>query len=184
MARGFYPMGYHPAHESPDHSRHAVSAELLGHLGRAQQARGRGRSGWGSGSSAGGSGSRRPAAREDSADAWASGSCGGDGGVGEAARPADRGDRIGTINSGSISCPRRRSVSAFRRRRRSRRIVGWNRAIEVTVGDETLEVLHCPGHTPGHVVFFHPRQKFAWVGDVIFAGSIGRSIFRAATTTL
>lgn len=47
----------------------------------------------------------------------------------------------------------------------------------VTVGDETLEVLHCPGHTPGHVVFFHPQQKFAWVGDVIFAGSIGRSDF-------
>ena len=47
----------------------------------------------------------------------------------------------------------------------------------VTVGDETLEVRHCPGHTPGHVIFFHARQKFAWVGDVIFAGSIGRSDF-------
>lgn len=46
---------------------------------------------------------------------------------------------------------------------------------QVTVGEETLEVRHCPGHTPGHVVFFHRRQKFAWVGDVIFAGSIGRS---------
>lgn len=46
---------------------------------------------------------------------------------------------------------------------------------QVTVGGETLEVKHCPGHTPGHVVFFHPGQKFAWVGDVIFAGSIGRS---------
>ncbi|WP_116807429.1 MBL fold metallo-hydrolase [Steroidobacter cummioxidans] len=45
----------------------------------------------------------------------------------------------------------------------------------VMVGEETLEVRHCPGHTPGHVVFFHPKQKFAWVGDVIFAGSIGRS---------
>ncbi|WP_129642561.1 MBL fold metallo-hydrolase [Peristeroidobacter agariperforans] len=48
---------------------------------------------------------------------------------------------------------------------------------QVTVGDETLEVRHCPGHTPGHVIFFHARQKFAWVGDVIFAGSIGRSDF-------
>ena len=46
---------------------------------------------------------------------------------------------------------------------------------QVTVGDQTLEIRHCPGHTPGHVVFFHPQQKFAWVGDVIFAGSIGRS---------
>jgi glyoxylase-like metal-dependent hydrolase (beta-lactamase superfamily II) len=48
---------------------------------------------------------------------------------------------------------------------------------QVTVGDETLEVRHCPGHTPGHVIFFHATQKFAWVGDVIFAGSIGRSDF-------
>jgi hydroxyacylglutathione hydrolase len=48
---------------------------------------------------------------------------------------------------------------------------------QVAVGAETLEVLHCPGHTPGHVVFFHRRQRFAWVGDVLFAGSIGRSDF-------
>lgn len=47
----------------------------------------------------------------------------------------------------------------------------------VTVGDETLEVLHCPGHTPGHVVFFHRHARIAWVGDVLFAGSIGRSDF-------
>ncbi len=47
----------------------------------------------------------------------------------------------------------------------------------VTVGDETLEVIHCPGHTPGHVVFFHRAQRFAWVGDVLFAGSIGRTDF-------
>jgi glyoxylase-like metal-dependent hydrolase (beta-lactamase superfamily II) len=47
----------------------------------------------------------------------------------------------------------------------------------VVVGGETLEVLHCPGHTPGHVVFFHRQQRFAWVGDVLFAGSIGRSDF-------
>lgn len=45
----------------------------------------------------------------------------------------------------------------------------------VSVGSETLEVLHCPGHTPGHVVFFHRPGRFAWVGDVIFAGSIGRT---------
>ena len=47
----------------------------------------------------------------------------------------------------------------------------------VSVGDDTLEVLHCPGHTPGHVVFFHAAQRLAWVGDVLFAGSIGRSDF-------
>lgn len=48
---------------------------------------------------------------------------------------------------------------------------------EVTVGGETLAVLHCPGHTPGHVVFFHPRERLAFVGDVLFAGSIGRTDF-------
>ncbi|MET0983963.1 MAG: MBL fold metallo-hydrolase [Steroidobacteraceae bacterium] len=47
----------------------------------------------------------------------------------------------------------------------------------VTVGGETMEVLHCPGHTPGHVVFFHRGARLAWVGDVLFAGSIGRSDF-------
>ncbi len=47
----------------------------------------------------------------------------------------------------------------------------------VTIGGETLEVLHCPGHTPGHVVFFHRGARVAWVGDVLFAGSIGRSDF-------
>jgi hydroxyacylglutathione hydrolase len=47
----------------------------------------------------------------------------------------------------------------------------------VTVGEEMLEVLHCPGHTPGHVVFFHRGARCAWVGDVIFAGSIGRTDF-------
>jgi len=45
----------------------------------------------------------------------------------------------------------------------------------VVVGNETLDVHHCPGHTPGHVVFFHRSRRVAWVGDVIFAGSIGRS---------
>ncbi|HUA23752.1 MAG TPA: MBL fold metallo-hydrolase [Steroidobacteraceae bacterium] len=47
----------------------------------------------------------------------------------------------------------------------------------VTVGGQTLEVLHCPGHTPGHVVFFHQGERCAWVGDVLFAGSIGRTDF-------
>ncbi len=47
----------------------------------------------------------------------------------------------------------------------------------VAVGDETLEVIHAPGHTPGHVVFFHRGARLALVGDVLFAGSIGRTDF-------
>ena len=45
----------------------------------------------------------------------------------------------------------------------------------VTVGHCTLSVRHCPGHTPGHVVFHAPEIKRAFVGDVLFAGSIGRT---------
>jgi hydroxyacylglutathione hydrolase len=47
----------------------------------------------------------------------------------------------------------------------------------VTVGDETLRVIHVPGHTPGHVAFFHADAGLAIVGDVLFAGSIGRTDF-------
>ena len=47
----------------------------------------------------------------------------------------------------------------------------------VTVGQLTLNVRHCPGHTPGHVVFHHPESKLAIVGDVLFQGSIGRTDF-------
>ena len=47
----------------------------------------------------------------------------------------------------------------------------------VTVGALEFEVLHCPGHTPGHVVFFQREAHYAIVGDVIFAGSIGRTDF-------
>lgn len=47
----------------------------------------------------------------------------------------------------------------------------------VTVGELTLDVIHCPGHTPGHVVFFHPESRLAIVGDVLFQGSIGRTDF-------
>ena len=45
----------------------------------------------------------------------------------------------------------------------------------VTVGNETLQVFHCPGHSPGHVVFFHAPTKVAVSGDVLFAGSVGRT---------
>lgn len=47
----------------------------------------------------------------------------------------------------------------------------------VALGTLTLEVLHCPGHTPGHVVFYDPVGRVALVGDVLFKGSIGRSDF-------
>ncbi|CAM8653407.1 GloB Zn-dependent hydrolases, including glyoxylases [Burkholderiales bacterium] len=47
----------------------------------------------------------------------------------------------------------------------------------VMVGEQALEVLHCPGHTPGHVVFVHLGERMAFVGDVLFAGSIGRTDF-------
>lgn len=45
----------------------------------------------------------------------------------------------------------------------------------VGFGAQTLQVLHCPGHTPGHVVFFHAGARLAIVGDVLFQGSIGRT---------
>lgn len=47
----------------------------------------------------------------------------------------------------------------------------------VTVGDVTFGVYHCPGHTPGHVVFHQPDAGIAFVGDVLFQGSIGRTDF-------
>jgi hydroxyacylglutathione hydrolase len=45
----------------------------------------------------------------------------------------------------------------------------------VEVGNERFEVRHCPGHTPGHVVFYSPTHNFVIVGDVLFDGSIGRT---------
>jgi len=48
---------------------------------------------------------------------------------------------------------------------------------KVTFGNVELNVLHCPGHTPGHVVFYQPEEKLALVGDVLFKGSIGRTDF-------
>lgn len=48
---------------------------------------------------------------------------------------------------------------------------------QVTVGELTLDVYHCPGHTPGHVVFHHPESNLAIVGDVLFQGSVGRTDF-------
>lgn len=47
----------------------------------------------------------------------------------------------------------------------------------LTLGNQQLQVLHCPGHTPGHVVFLHQAEQLALVGDVLFQGSIGRTDF-------
>ncbi|MFT4919856.1 MAG: hydroxyacylglutathione hydrolase [Zhongshania aliphaticivorans] len=47
----------------------------------------------------------------------------------------------------------------------------------VSFGNQQLQVKFCPGHTPGHVVFFHEQARLAIVGDVIFQGSIGRTDF-------
>ncbi|UYY57267.1 MBL fold metallo-hydrolase [Sphingomonas sp. S2-65] len=48
---------------------------------------------------------------------------------------------------------------------------------QVTVGALAFDVYHCPGHTPGHVVFHQPESKLALVGDVLFRGSVGRTDF-------
>jgi hydroxyacylglutathione hydrolase len=52
-----------------------------------------------------------------------------------------------------------------------------NEGDRIIIGDEKLDVYHCPGHTPGHVIFHHQVSKLAFVGDVLFKGSIGRTDF-------
>ena len=46
---------------------------------------------------------------------------------------------------------------------------------QVAIGELTFDILHCPGHSPGSVVFFNKEMRFAHVGDVLFNGSVGRS---------
>jgi glyoxylase-like metal-dependent hydrolase (beta-lactamase superfamily II) len=48
---------------------------------------------------------------------------------------------------------------------------------QISLGNVILEVIHCPGHTPGHVVFLNNKARLAFVGDVLFQGSIGRTDF-------
>ena len=52
-----------------------------------------------------------------------------------------------------------------------------NHGDKVMLGKQELEVLHCPGHTPGHVIFYSRSAQLALVGDVLFKGSIGRTDF-------
>ena len=51
----------------------------------------------------------------------------------------------------------------------------WTDGQTYNVGELQFKVLHCPGHTPGHVVFYEPNERKVFVGDVLFAGSIGRT---------
>jgi hydroxyacylglutathione hydrolase len=50
----------------------------------------------------------------------------------------------------------------------------------IRIGEVTLQVLHCPGHTPGHLAFYNRESKLAFVGDVIFKGSVGRTDFEGS----
>ena len=50
-----------------------------------------------------------------------------------------------------------------------------NEGDEIKLANETLKVLFCPGHTPGHVAFYHHESKLVIIGDVLFKGSVGRT---------
>ncbi|NOQ79104.1 MAG: MBL fold metallo-hydrolase [Gammaproteobacteria bacterium] len=52
-----------------------------------------------------------------------------------------------------------------------------NEGDKLTLGNEQFEILHTPGHTPGHIVIVHHASKTLWVGDVLFKQSIGRTDF-------
>jgi hydroxyacylglutathione hydrolase len=58
----------------------------------------------------------------------------------------------------------------------------WRDGETYIVGDLSFEVLHCPGHTPGHVVLFARDERKVFVGDVLFAGSIGRTDLPGGST--
>ena len=58
----------------------------------------------------------------------------------------------------------------------------WNDGEVYAVGELNFEVLHCPGHTPGHVVLFERNERKVFVGDVLFAGSIGRTDLPGGST--
>ena len=58
----------------------------------------------------------------------------------------------------------------------------WSDGQIYGVGELTFKVIHCPGHTPGHVVLFEPREMKVFVGDCLFAGSIGRTDLPGGST--
>ncbi|HSS19817.1 MAG TPA: MBL fold metallo-hydrolase [Pyrinomonadaceae bacterium] len=51
----------------------------------------------------------------------------------------------------------------------------WEDGQIYRVGELEFQIIHCPGHTPGHIVLFEPTERKVFVGDVLFAGSIGRT---------
>ncbi len=58
----------------------------------------------------------------------------------------------------------------------------WHDGQSYKVGELNFKVIHCPGHTPGHVVLFEPDEKKVFVGDCLFAGSIGRTDLPGGST--
>ena len=58
----------------------------------------------------------------------------------------------------------------------------WTDGQVYDVGELQFKVLHCPGHTPGHVVLYEPKERKVFVGDVLFAGSIGRTDLPGGST--
>jgi len=58
----------------------------------------------------------------------------------------------------------------------------WTDGQTYAVGELRFQVLHCPGHTPGHVVLYEPVERKVFVGDVLFAGSIGRTDLPGGST--
>ena len=58
----------------------------------------------------------------------------------------------------------------------------WIDRQKYCLGELEFEVLHCPGHTPGHVVLFEPSERKVFVGDVLFAGSVGRTDLPGGST--
>ena len=58
----------------------------------------------------------------------------------------------------------------------------WIDGEKYSVGELEFEVLHCPGHTQGHIVLYEPKEKAVFVGDVLFAGSIGRTDLPGGST--
>jgi len=58
----------------------------------------------------------------------------------------------------------------------------WEDGEEYAVGRLRFRVIHCPGHTPGHVVLFEPAERVVFVGDCLFAGSIGRTDLPGGST--
>ncbi|MBC8030344.1 MAG: MBL fold metallo-hydrolase [Pyrinomonadaceae bacterium] len=58
----------------------------------------------------------------------------------------------------------------------------WEDGQAYKVGELEFQILHCPGHTPGHVVLFEPTERKVFVGDVLFAGSVGRTDLPGGST--